>query len=139
MEIIRRNTDYGIRALVFMAQKPIGEIFSLSDLAAQIEVPLDFLYKIFRKLAEEGLVTAHRGANGGFSLKKETEKITVKEVVEILQGPLAINQCFLSNKPCSYFSKCFLKKRWRKVQEEVEKILSGLTLEELAKGGKHFV
>ena len=79
MEIIRRNTDYAIRALVHLAINS-GQVVSAGEIAASQEVPLDFLQKILQKFVRKGLVRSHRGIQGGFSLSREPGQVTVLEL-----------------------------------------------------------
>lgn len=132
MEFIRRNTDYGIRALVYMSKRPKDHIFLVKHLAQEAEVSDEFLRKILQKLANVGIVKSHRGPQGGFSLAKDPEKITVLEVMEVLQGPVAINRCFLGKSACPNYSTCEIKDNLTGAQREMLEILDRITIADLA-------
>ncbi len=132
MEFIRRNTDYGIRALVYMSRKPKDCIFLVRHLAGEVEVSDDFLRKILQKLANASIVKSHRGPQGGFSLTRDPKEITVLDIMEALQGPVAINQCFLGVSACPNYSSCEIKENLEGIQEEMLAILSKVTIADLA-------
>jgi len=131
MEFIKRNTDYALRALVYLAQKESGSTAFVRTIAEEENVSKDFLRKILQILAEVGLVESHRGPKGGFSLAKDPDKITVLEVMEALQGPVAINRCFLGKDFCPNYDQCELKSRLIGIQETILNFLNGITLAQL--------
>jgi Rrf2 family protein len=86
-----------------------------------------------QKLSRAGIVSSQRGAVGGFSLTRKADKIKVLEVMEALQGPVAINRCFLG-RSCPRFNDCELQENLRKPQLELVNVLGKTTLEQLAEG-----
>ena len=127
MEIVRRNTEYAIRALVRLAATPEA-IVSAWEIADSQEVPVEFLQKILQKFVKGGIVESHRGAQGGFSLAKEPGKVTLLEIVEMMQGRLAMNQCLDG---CSRSSSCLLKQNWLEMEEQLASHMAGITLQDL--------
>lgn len=132
MEFIRRNTDYALRALSHMAIHPAGKVFPVSEVAEAEQVPEGFLRKILQKLAGAGIVVSHRGPRGGFSLAREPEEVTAREVVETVQGPIAINRCLLGRDACERWDTCRLRTSWNGIQEGFTSFLEGVTLKSLA-------
>ncbi|MDH7578372.1 MAG: Rrf2 family transcriptional regulator [Bacillota bacterium] len=130
MEVIRRNADYGIRALVHLAANP-GVMMSAGEIAASQDIPIEFLQKILQKFARSGLVNSHRGAQGGFSLAKDPRQISVLEMVETVQGRIAVNKCFLGHEGCPRAPKCPLKQSWLQVEQKITEFLEGVTLQDL--------
>lgn len=131
MELIRRNTDYALRALVSMSKNG-NKVWSVRKLAQENRVSDAFLRKILQRLSTARIVVSQRGSVGGFSLAREAGKIKVLDVMEALQGPVAINRCFLDNS-CSKFANCELRENLRKPQLELVKVLGKMTLKQLAK------
>lgn len=132
MEIIRRKTDYGIRALAHMASSDADRaIFGARDIAAAKDVPEVYMQKVLHALAEAGIVRSHRGVFGGFSLVKQPEDVSLLSLMEALQGPVAINKCVLGDGACSREEKCVLRDRWCDVQGELLAFLSSITLADL--------
>lgn len=130
MEIIRRNTDYSIRALVHLALNPDIEV-TAGEIAEEQDVPLEYLQKILQKLTRGGFVNAHRGAYGGFYLAREPKDINLLEVIETMQGKLAMNKCFLGKDGCPRAPKCVLKYNWLQLEQTITSHLSQITLQDL--------
>lgn len=136
MEIIRRKTDYGIRALAHMALSTSdNKVFGARDIAAERGVPSVFMQKVLHALAEVGILQAHRGVFGGFSLLKAPEEITLLNIMEALQGPFAINKCVLSEELCTREEECAVRGRWDGVQSRLADVLRTTTLADLISDG----
>ncbi len=140
MEFIRRNTDYALRALSYMATYPAGTVFSVPEVARAEQIPEGFLRKIFQKLAVADIVTSHRGPRGGFSLAHDPGEITALEIVEAIQGPVAVNRCLLGRDACERWDVCRLRQSWVGIQEGLVAFLKGVTIkglvEQQAKPGR---
>jgi len=137
VELIRRNTEYAIRALVHLAGSP-GEVVKAGEIAQAQDIPPDFLQKVLQKLTRAGLVVSHRGVQGGFSLGRAPEAISVLEVVTVMQGKPAVNKCFLGD-GCPRAPACRLKKSWLQMEEKLVSFFAGVSLKDLADqvwGGK---
>jgi Rrf2 family protein len=132
LEIIRRKTDYGLRGLVHLALAAPGEPVLARSVAAQEQIPEPFLHKILRELADCGMVRAHRGRDGGFSLAAAPREITVRAVMEALQGPVAVNRCLIGEDSCLHKQDCGLKDAWIEVQDRMLGFLDSVTVEDLA-------
>lgn len=133
MEFIKRNTDYALRALSYMATHPTGTVFRVSEVASAEGIPEGFLRKIFQKLAVADIVSSHRGPHGGFSLAHEPGEITALEIVEAIQGPVAVNRCLLGRDACERWEVCGLRQSWVGIQEKFVSFLNDVTLESLAR------
>ncbi len=130
MELTRKG-EYAIRGIVYLAAQPSGKVVLISEIAEATEVPKSFLSKIFQDFARIGLVHSFRGTGGGFSLARPASRITLREVVEAVEGPIVPNRCLLGKGACARDDTCSVHPVWKKVQNEVLSILDGITLEEL--------
>lgn len=130
MEIIRRNTDYGIRALVHLALHPHKEA-TAAEIAEEQEVPLEYLHKILQKLTHGDFVNTHRGAHGGFFLARDPEDINLLDVIETMQGKVTMNKCFLGKDGCPRAPKCVLKYNWLQLEQKITGFISQITLQDL--------
>jgi Rrf2 family protein len=130
MELTRKG-EYAIRGIVYLASQSPGKVVLISEIAQATEVPKSFLSKIFQDFARIGLVHSFRGTGGGFSLARPASRITLREVVEAVEGPIVPNRCLLGKGVCARDDTCSVHPVWRKVQNEVLSILDGITLEEL--------
>ena len=88
MDIIRRNTDYALRAAVDLAGRFGGEPVSTKEIADRQEIPYQLACKLMQRLHNAGIVKSEMGPSGGFMLSKNPSKITVRQVVETIQGPV---------------------------------------------------
>ncbi|MBI3019276.1 MAG: Rrf2 family transcriptional regulator [Deltaproteobacteria bacterium] len=132
MEFIKRNTDYALWSLSYMAGFPKGKVFGLGVLGQQRRVSSVFLRKIFRKVAKKNIVHSHRGCYGGFSLARKPSEISIRDVIEAVQGHMVLNKCLTGHYRCPKERTCGLRKCLGKIQKELIHQLNQLTLENLA-------
>lgn len=130
MEIIRRKTDYAIRALIHLALHPRQEI-TAAKIAEEQEVPLEYLQKILQTLTHSNFVDTHRGAYGGFSLAKDPDDINLLDIIETMQGKINMNKCFLGKDGCPRAPKCVLKYNWLQLEQQITEFISQVTLQDL--------
>jgi len=133
---LTRAAEYGIRALMHLAHQPVGKVCLLSDISKAAEVPEKFLAKIMQELSHDGLVKSHRGIKGGFSLALAPGEITLKDVVECLEGPIALNICLTGDSECERTGGCSVHRVWQRAQDELISILAGADLKTLSEAGK---
>ncbi len=129
---LTRGADYGARGIVRLAKMPPNTVVLVSDLAAAEGLPESYLAKIFQSLAKKGIVLSHRGAKGGFSLARPAEQITLREVIEAIEGPIALGRC-LTQEGCAYLDTCPVYPVLAKAQEQLLSALESTTLHDLAK------
>ncbi len=135
MEIIRKKTDYALRCLVLIAQASAKQRVSVHYMAEQEEIPEDLLHKIMQALRRAKVVKAMRGRTGGFRLAKPADKITVLDVLEVLQGPFAVSRCFHAHEHCPRQEGCWLRDRLVAVQEEMPSFFRSVTIADLVQHG----
>jgi Rrf2 family transcriptional regulator, cysteine metabolism repressor len=123
---ISKKSQYGLRAMVYLAKKNNKEFFSLKDISEKEAIPFDFLEKILSELEKIGLVKAKKGIQGGYVLAKKPEKITAKDIVDALENTTAVDcSC------CRKSRKCLTKNVWRKIDDAISKTLQSITLKSL--------
>ncbi|GAA4008096.1 SUF system Fe-S cluster assembly regulator [Sphingomonas swuensis] len=126
--------DYAVVILTAAAARSGGERLSASLLAAETGVPLPTAQKVLGKLATAGLLQTSRGVGGGFVLAREATTITLADIIEAVEGPIAMTQCSGSDEvsDCALDSRCRLKPHMNIVSRTVRDALAGITLEQLA-------
>ena len=132
MDIIRRNTDYALRAMVNLARHYQNGSAPARTLAAQEHIPYQLACKLMQKLRSVKLVESCMGPKGGFRLSKGPSKISVLEVIKAIQGPLALNRCLLRVNACPRQKSCTVRVKLVEIQRYVSSRLGGITLDELA-------
>jgi len=150
MELIKRNTGYGLRALIFMASHEaegarvaedgssagggracVGsaeKAFTAEELADAADTSADFMHKIMQALRDGGIVESKRGPGGGFRLARDPADTTLLEIVNAVQGALHVNRCVIGLDVCERSVECPLRPTWMRIQRELEDGLRGTTL-----------
>lgn len=132
MELTRKG-EYAIRGIIYLARQPQGHMALVSEIAEAAEVPQTFLAKIFQNFAKLGLVKSYRGTGGGFTLGRPAAKITLREIVEAVEGPIMPNRCLLEEVGCDRSESCGVHNVWKDVQQQVFSILDSVTIADLAR------
>ncbi|MBL7131282.1 MAG: Rrf2 family transcriptional regulator [Candidatus Omnitrophica bacterium] len=135
MKLITRDTDYAVRALIFIIKQK-EKIVSVSKLVKNLKIPKPFLRKILQVLNKKGLLNSFKGKGGGFSLAIAPNKIFLLDLIRIFQGPLKLNECILKKRICPNVKTCRLKKRIDSIQRYVVSELKDIALASLLKKGE---
>lgn len=98
---LTQATDYSFRVVLYLAALEPGAIVSAKDISTHENVPMRFLLKTLRSLVKAGILRSYRGPDGGYALAKEPKDISLRDVVEAVEGPLFINRCFIDKDYCS--------------------------------------
>ena len=128
---LTRGGEYGIRGVLYLAKQNDGKVSMLSAIAEEQEVPPRFLAKIFQSLAKAGVVKSHRGAKGGFSLARPASDITIKDVVEAVEGPITLNLCLIGPGECDRDAVCPMHPVWQEAQDRMLEVLGKANFAEL--------
>ena len=130
MKLITKNTDYAIRALLHLARNG-GDFISSREISREERIPLPYLRRILQKLREEELITAREGANGGVKIVRKPMEIPINRLIEIFQGNLTLLDCVFRKDICFNIKTCPLRKRIKKIENEVIKELEDVTIKSL--------
>ncbi len=128
---LTRGGEYGIRAMTYLAARPFGQVAALNEIGREQDVPVSFLAKILQSLVHAGLVTSQRGAHGGFALARPADEISVREVVEAVDGPISLNGCVLWPEDCTRSAGCRMHEVWVEAQERMMEVLGEVRLSQL--------
>lgn len=132
MRLLTKNTDYALRALVFLAKH--RDDFVPSRLIADREdMPLQFLRGILRRLIAKGIVVAREGVEGGVKLFKKPNQIYLIQVIEIFQGAIQVSSCMLRKKLCPQRVRCVLRRRIKVIERKLIDEFRGITVQDLLK------
>jgi Rrf2 family transcriptional regulator, iron-sulfur cluster assembly transcription factor len=134
---LTRGGEYGIRAMSYLAAQPDGQVCALREVSAAQDVPESFLAKIFQNLVHAGLVVSHRGARGGFALARPASQITLADVIEAVDGPVALNACLGEPGGCDRAEECSVHEIWVKAQTAMMGVLGEATLKQVAPAQAH--
>ena len=128
---VTRGTDYGVQGILYLAAQPPEKVSLLHEIAHNQTIPESYLAKIFQDLTKAGLVRSHRGAKGGFSLARPASEITLRQVIEALQGPICLNRCLDIREGCPNSETCPVSEVLRKAQAQLLATLDAATLAQM--------
>jgi Rrf2 family protein len=130
MKLLNRDTDYAVKALIYITKKDPGKV-SVSELADTLDIPRPFLRKTLQTLNREGVLNSFKGKGGGFVLAMRPEKIHLIQLIDIFQKPVKLTECIFKEKICSDIGTCPLKKRIDDIEKDVISELESITIDSL--------
>ena len=127
--------DYAVVLMTAAARRPAGARLSATELAGDTGVPLPTTQKLMGQLAASGLLSSARGAAGGFALAKAPAEISLADIVEAVEGPIAMTVCSGHEGPsdCALDAHCRVKPHMGVVGNAVRGALGAVSLTELAR------
>lgn len=127
------KTEYGLRAMAALARNNGKEPLSLTQISKSEHISQPYLERLFARLKADGLVKSVKGASGGYTLNHRPDKISVFDIVESLEGAVAVFYCISEDeKKVSCMSKgCLTKKVWSELQKNIVKTLRKFALSDL--------
>ncbi len=131
MDILRRNTDYALRAMVNLAGHYGQEPVSTKEIAQAEDISYQLACKLLQTLQNAGLVKSSMGPKGGFVLSRKPKNINMLEVIETIQGPVILNRCMFSKDVCKRRKNCKVTVKLSKLQNYISDYLEDITLDEL--------
>ena len=128
---IPRRVDYGLRAVIYLSVQDPEKSCSIAEIAKQQGVPRKFLEKIIQDLMRCGLIKSKRGVSGGYTLARPPEEISFYQVIEAIEGPVAVNACMDEHMSCEQLPRCSMLNVWSEVQRKVTEVFTNTTLADL--------
>jgi len=125
---LTRAGDHAIRALLVLLRQPPGGRVTSYKLAEETKIPAEFLRKILSALARAKILRSVRGPTGGVRLARKPEEITLLDVVEAVEGPLALNECTKTPPACPRVQHCVIHPVWKQAQDRLRETLASATL-----------
>jgi len=129
---ISRKIDYGLRAMIYLASIPAETVVPFREIARQMDVPEDFLAKILKTLVDQALVRSTRGPHGGYELARPSSEISFLDVIEAVEGPVAVNVCLDGEDACGHSTACTMVQVWKQGQDRMLDVYRQAKLSELA-------
>ena len=119
--------DYGVVLMAEVASR--ADLSRTNDLVDATGLPSATVAKLMNALTRGGLLTSHRGAQGGFELSRQAAEITIADIVEAIEGPIALTQCTTDRvDDCSFEPICRVRPYWNTINDAVKSALSDVTL-----------
>ncbi|MDI9526983.1 MAG: Rrf2 family transcriptional regulator [Pseudomonadota bacterium] len=128
---ITTRSRYGVRLMLELARNfEKGQVL-LKDIARNEEISEKYLSLIIIPLRTAGLVQSTRGAHGGYSLTRPPEEITLKDIVQVLEGGISLVDCVENSSSCSRSQTCVSRDVWSIVSERISQTLESISLGDL--------
>ena len=128
---ITRQSEYAIKTLLELARLPAGQTLRTQEISQRQEVPEVFLKKTIQLLARGGLIATQRGAQGGVRLNVPADRITIVDIIQAIEGKLAINPCLAEGCHCQNESFCQIRGILQRAQKAMIDELSRETLQDI--------
>ena len=131
---ITYKSDYALKAVLDLALQYEGkEPVSIHDTARRIDAPVKFLEQIFSGLKTHGIIESRRGSGGGYLLARPPEKITVGEIIRLIEGPTEPISCIRQDYTgCNEMYTCVFRNIWRDIHQATSQIIDHVNFKELA-------
>ena len=128
---ITRETDYAMRCVLYLSSRTDRTVM-VDEIAREMATPKSFLAKILQKLAKAEIVRSFRGVKGGFRLERKPEDISLLDVIEAIEGVVALNACAVDDTICGFSSTCAVHPVWIKLRGEFTELLKRHNFAEIA-------
>lgn len=128
--------QYGARALLDMALHYDGNPVLLKDIARRQDISAQYLEQLMSPLIKAGLVRSIRGARGGVTLAKPPEEIKLSQVIQIMEGSIALVECVDDPKICPRSDFCVTRDVWEEMKRAMTQVLESTTLQDLVERQK---
>ncbi len=128
---ISKLTDYGTVILACLAAKP-GSRLTAAAVAERSRLGVPTVSKLLKSFHRAGLVTSTRGAHGGYQLARPAATITAAEIIDAIEGPVAITECSGDHSACDLEQVCSTGTAWQRVNAAIRRSLDGISLAQLS-------
>jgi len=128
---ITMETDYAFRIMRILAKR--STVTDAKTIAELTEVSQRFTLKILGKLVSGGLLISHKGANGGYELSRPADQITLRAILELIEGPLVISRCLSEDYVCRHDGDrdtcgCFFNRVFDEINMTIARKLDSVTV-----------
>jgi Rrf2 family protein len=136
---VSTKSEYGLRALIYLAEQGGREVVPAREIAERWSVPVKYLEQILKTLKEGGVVAAQVGLGGGYRLTRPASLITAGEVIRLLDGRIAPMGCVSASdyEPCEFEPACGLRSLWARARAALLGVLDQTTIADLCSQADH--
>jgi Rrf2 family transcriptional regulator, iron-sulfur cluster assembly transcription factor len=136
--MLSNSCRYGIRAVVYLASRNgIKNTIGIKEISGDLGLPTPFLAKILQQLAKHKILDSTKGPNGGFSLLKKPESITIIELIKIIDGEALFKNCIIHDGTCSDVKRskklCPVHKEYSEIRNDLIELFKNKTVAQVAK------
>ncbi|MEE9391359.1 MAG: SUF system Fe-S cluster assembly regulator [Planctomycetota bacterium] len=130
---ITKQSDYGIVLLGQFVGLKSGDVLSAKESSSQTGIPLPMVSKILKGLSHEGLLDSQRGPTGGYQLARPADQIRLVEIIEAIEGPIAMTSCCGPEEAasCNIAENCRVRVNWQRINHKIHEALSDMSLADM--------
>lgn len=126
------SIEYAVHGLIYLSRTRAGSLVLTKEVSAAIGVPEPYLRKVFQLLSRSGLVDSQKGARGGYRLGRSAENISLRDVVESIDGSLPTYSCLRDQRGCSPGLRCPVHAAFESARRAMAEVLEVTSIAELA-------
>ena len=132
---INRQTDYAVRVVLALAKRGDSTRLSSNEIRQEMLIPKAFMSRIVAQLSRSGLINTFPGRDGGLSLPRPASQITLRDIVEVFEGPILLSECLQvkDEDDCPFQTDCPVRPKWGRVQVAMLREMASITFEDLVK------
>ena len=127
---------YGLRILLDVALHQERGPVALRDISRRQAISHKYLWQVIHPLQAAGLLRATRGARGGYVLARAPEEISIRDIVNILEGPISVVACITAPDTCERSVSCIAREAWAEIETKLNDAMRSITLKELIRRHK---
>ncbi len=131
MNKLNRKLEYALMALKYMSHKTPGELTSAKEVSESLQAPFDATARVMQAMAQNALLRAEYGASGGYQITKDLGKVTMLQLLEIIEGPTTMVKCMHKENPCEIHGTCNILPPVQLLQSKLNEFYGNITLKEL--------
>ncbi len=136
--MFNKETEYALRALVYVqVENKKGRLAGIAEIAREIDAPQFFTAKILQRLAKHGFVMSRKGRGGGFFFDPQKPAVPIRDVIIAVEGDEIFKGCGFGLKFCDENNPCPLHNRYAPVRNSLSRLMSGETIQSLARKAKY--
>jgi Rrf2 family protein len=130
------KVQYGVRAMFEIARDYNSGPVTIKEISRRQGVSISYLEQLLNRLRKGGLIMSRKGPGGGYILSRKPDEISVADILNVLEGPIAITQCLdtsTKSNGCSRVDGCVTRLLWKSLGEKISDFLATMTLNDLLK------
>ena len=131
---LSKKADYALIAMRHLALRADAGSASAREIAEQFDIPVELLAKVLQRLVRQRLLVSQQGTRGGYVLARAARQISVADVIQAIDGPVAVTACASDTESCDQFDKCNIRDPLWRIKDRILTALAACSIEELATG-----
>jgi Rrf2 family protein len=130
------RAHYGVLAVHYIAQRATEEFISIDEIVESSHIPKPYLSKILQDLCRGGILLSRRGTGGGFTLSRPPGEISLRDIIEVIDGKLRLVNCLLTPPRCDNVESCPISRVLMGVQNFILEIIASISMDDIINAEK---